>query len=72
MKTIRNNDGAIIVPEADYISEKAIKRFNARAKLAGVLRVVFSLLILVAIIGGTVVDAEARRDNRRIAAETEL
>ncbi len=72
MKTSKDNDGAIIVPETDYISEKAIKRFNARAKFAGVLRVVFSLLILAVIIGGTVVDAEARRDDRRIAAETEL
>lgn len=72
MNNLRDNAGAVIVTGTDYISEKAIKRFNVRTKFAGILRVVFSLLILALIIGGTVADAGAHRNDDRIAAEAEV
>lgn len=56
MKNLRSNTGANYASvAADYTSDEAISKFNTRAKLAGVLRVVFSLFILTLIIGAIVV-----------------
>lgn len=55
MKNLRSNAGANYASVADYTSDEAISKFNTRAKLAGVLRVVFSLFILTLIIGAIVV-----------------
>lgn len=55
MKNLRSNAGANCASVADYTSDEAISKFNTRMKLAGVLRVVFSLFILTLIIGAIVV-----------------
>ena len=55
MKNLRSNTGANYASVADYTSDEAISKINTRTKLAGVLRVVFSLFILTLIIGAIVV-----------------
>lgn len=55
MKNLRSNAEANCASVADYTSDEAISKINTRTKLAGVLRVVFSLFILTLIIGAIVV-----------------
>lgn len=55
MKNLRSNAGANYASVAAYTSDEAISKINTRTKLAGVLRVVFSLFILTLIIGAIVV-----------------
>lgn len=55
MKNLRSNAGANCASVADYTGDEAISKINTRTKLAGVLRVVFSLFILTLIIGAIVV-----------------